>query len=58
MKKDISPLVKVLAYSVIFVVGLLVGYSVGVDDSKLYNKLEEEMYGDDDFDDFYDEDLD
>lgn len=58
MKKNISPLVKVLAYSVIFVVGLLVGYSVGVDDSKLYNKLEEEMYGDDDFDDFYDEDLD
>lgn len=58
MKKDISPLVKVLAYSVIFVVGLLVGYSVGVDDSKLYNKLEKEMYGDDDFDDFYDEDLD
>lgn len=58
MKKDISPLVKVLAYSVIFVVGLLVGYSVGVDDSKLYNKLEEEMYGDDDFDNFYDEDLD
>lgn len=58
MKKDTSPLVKVLAYSVAFVVGLLVGYSVGVDDSKLYNKLEEEMYGDDDFDNFYDEDLD
>lgn len=43
---------------VTFITGLIAGYAIGIDDSKLYDKLEDEMYEDDDYDDFYDEDLD